>query len=306
VPQAAAGHGPRVRFYRQDPNLGFAGGHQFAYEKALSVDPEYVYLLNSDATVDAGIIREAVAYAAVHPQVALVQSMVMLEQEPWLMNASGNAMHFLGYGFSLGYRKTIGAPLDENGAMPMFYPSGAGVLVRVSVLKEIGGLFDPEYFLYHEDSDLGWRALISGRDVATAERSVMYHRYEFSKSKAKFYWIERNRVANLMIFYRIPTLILIAPVFLAMELGMLLFSVKNGWWREKFRAVGQYLRPSTWRWIARRRALVQRIRTRRDRDILDRMVGEIANQEVASPLLTHVVNPVTRAYFGMLKAIVRW
>lgn len=307
VPQAAAGNGPRIRFVRSATNTGFAGGHQMAYELARESGPEFVYLLNSDAVVDPGFIRAAVAYADAHPNAALVQSRIMLEQEPGLLNSAGNAMHFLGFGFSLGYR----AKPDADGGLaaekrPIFYPSGAGVLVRVAALEKIGGLFDPRYFLYHEDSELAWRAFLAGYDIGCATDSIILHRYEFSKSTAKFYWIERNRNANLLIFYRLPTLVLIALPWLAFEFGTLLFSFRSGWWRERLRASAYFLRPSTWRWIRERRALARRLRVKSDRDMLARMVGEITNQEVENPLLTKVVNPFMRAYFAALKAVVRW
>lgn len=298
---------PRIRFTREPKNTGFAGGHAIAAAKALKGDPEFLYLLNSDATVDPGFVRAIVEFADAHPDAGLVQSRIMLEQEPELLNTCGNAMHFLGFGFSLGYR----ARPDTDGGLasekrPTFYPSGAGVLVRVSALEKAGGLFDPRYFLYHEDSDLGWRMFITGHDVAYAPKSVIFHRYEFSKSTAKFYWLERNRIANLLIFYRLPTLFLIALPLLAMECGTLLFSFRSGWWREKLRSMAEYLKPATWRWIAERRALVQRIRVRRDRDMLARMVGDIVNQEVENPLLTKVVNPIMRGWFTMLRKVVRW
>jgi len=298
---------PQIRFFPQQPNLGFAGGHARAAEEASALDPEFLYLLNSDALVDPGFIREAVAYADAHPMAGLVQSRIMLEQEPELLNASGNAMHYLGFGFSLGYRAKPNAEgLPEGETRPTFYPSGAGVLVRVAPLKAIGGLFDPAYFLYHEDSDLGWRMLLTGHDVAYAPKSVIFHRYEFSKSTMKFYWIERNRNANLLIFYRLRTLLLIALPWLAMEFGTMFFAVRAGWWKEKLRASAFYLRPSTWRWIGERRRLVQRIRTKKDRDMLAYMVGDITNQDVENPLLSKVVNPLMRGYFSMLRAVVRW
>ncbi len=39
-----------------------------------------------------------------------------------------------------------------------------------------------------------------------------------------------------MRMYRFPTLLLIAPAFLVMELGLWAFALKSGWWKEKARA----------------------------------------------------------------------
>lgn len=307
-----AAAGITMRFWKRDPNLGFAGGHQWLYERSLEQDPEFVYLLNSDASVDPMLLNEAVECAREHSKVGLVQSRVMLQQEPELLNSYGNAMHFLGFGFTLGYRMKPGVDgYPDDGLLskrqPMFYPSGAGVLVRVKTLHDIGGLFDYRYFLYHEDSDLGWRVLISGNEVAYAPKSVMYHQYEFSRSITKFYWMERNRFVNLFVFYRLPTLVLIAPLLLVMELGTLGFAiVKGGWWKEKLKMWLFFWRPSTWRWISRRRALVKWIRERSDREILEYMVGDVTNQEVESFLLGKIVNPCMRLYFSVLKFLIRW
>lgn len=310
--------GIRVYFFEKEPNLGFAGGHQWLYERALELDSEFVYLLNSDAVVDPEVLSEVVAHARVHPKSGLIQSRVMLQQEPELLNSYGNAMHFLGFGFSLGYRAKPSedgypeaASFVEEGAekkrQPMFYPSGAGVLVRVSTIQKNGGLFDYRYFLYHEDSDVGWRTLVSGHDVSYASKSVIYHQYEFAKSITKFYWMERNRFVNLFVFYRLPTLVLIAPLLIAMEIGTLGFAIlKGGWWREKLKMWMFFWKPSSWRWIAKRRALVKWIRTRSDREMLEYMVGDVTNQEVESFLLNKVVNPCMRVYFRVLKFVVRW
>lgn len=297
----------RLDFYQKNPNLGFAGGHEWLYHRALKCDPEYVYLLNADATVDPAFIKEAVAYADAHSNAALVQSRIMLDAEPELLNSYGNAMHFLGYGFTLGHRSKPaddGYPSGER--KPMFYPSGAGVLARVSAVRAVGGLFDPRYFLYHEDSDLGWRAILSGYDVDYAPKSVIYHRYEFSRSIKKFFWMERNRLVNLLVFYRLRTLALIAPAAFVMDLGEFGFSIRSGWWKEKLRAHAFFLKPSTWRWIFEKRKLIQSSRSRGDAFALQNMVGAITNQEVDNLLLTRVVNPFMETYLRALKAIVRW
>lgn len=188
----------------------------------------------------------------------------------------------------------------------MFYASGAGVLIRAKVLEEIGGLFDPSYFMYHEDVDLAWRARLTGYNVMLAPDSVIFHRYEFSKSIKKFYWMERNRHLTNLVCYRWRTLLLLMPVYLVMELGTLVFALKSGWGKEKMHSWAHFLKPSTWRWIGARRRLIQRSRKKSDHEMLGFMTGMIVNQEVEQPILTHVVNPVCRIYLFLLRTLVRW
>lgn len=188
----------------------------------------------------------------------------------------------------------------------MFYASGAGVLIRSSILDGIGGMFEPLYFMYHDDVDICWRAQLAGFDIGFADESVVYHRYEFSRSMKKFFWMERNRHLTNLCNYRVRTLLVIAPAMLVMEFGTLLFAFRSGWWKEKLRSWAFFMQPSTWRYIRTRRALIRALRTRTDREMMEHMVGIITAQEVEHPIVTHIVNPVFSVYFGIVKRIIFW
>lgn len=287
---------------RDKPNSGFAGGHQHAYEGGQVGNPDYVYLLNADGHLDRDAIKAAVDYAEAHPQMAIVQSRIMLEREPELLNSCGNHMHYLGFGYSDGYRKRP----DEAGEREHFYASGAGVLLRSRVLEEVGGMFDPSYFLYHEDVDVSWRARLAGYDIGYATDSVMYHDYEFASSIRKFYWMERNRFLTHMTHLKWGTLLLMWPMMKAMELGTLLYALKSGWFMTKLSVYGHFWKPSTWSYIWQRRKLIRSIRRVDDRDLLTLMAPTIEAQEVANPLLDKVANPILRMYYRFLLLTVRW
>lgn len=188
----------------------------------------------------------------------------------------------------------------------MFYTSGAGLLVRTSVLKEIGGLFEALYGSYHEDLDLSWRARLAGYDILLAPDSKIFHHYEFSKSISKFYFMERNRHLTNLVNYKWLTLFLMLPAFLVMEAGTLFFSFKSGWWPEKLKSYAYFFRPATWQWLIRRHAMVNKFRTKTDREMLSYMTGKIVNQEVDNPIMNFLVNPIMSFYFRVLKFVVRW
>jgi GT2 family glycosyltransferase len=292
---------PQITFLEL-PNTGFSGGHNRLFEASQTWEPDFLYLLNGDAAADPECLIKAVEIASDNPKAALVQSLVMLEDRQ-SVNSLGNAMHFLGFGFTLGHHQEIG---KIKNTLPMFYASGAGLLVRTSVLKEIGGLFKPDYFLYHEDLDLSWRARLAGYDILLAPESKIFHHYEFSKSIKKFYFMERNRHLTNLVNYKWPTLFLMSPAALAMEFGTTLFSFRSGWWKEKWRSYFYFLRPATWVWIFCCRAEVRRFRVKRDREMLELMTGVIINQEVENLILAKIVNPILKIYFCLLKAVIFW
>jgi GT2 family glycosyltransferase len=188
----------------------------------------------------------------------------------------------------------------------MFYASGAGVLIRTTILEKIGGLFNSIYFMYHEDLDLCWRSRLAGYDIALAQDSIIFHRYEFSKSIKKFYWMERNRHLTNLACYRWRTLLCLAPLYLIMELGTLLFAMRSGWGKEKMRSWAHLFKLSTWQWIRHRRKRINGFRKISDRKLLNHVTGVILNQEVEQPFLTNVVNPVCQAYLDLLKKVVSW
>jgi GT2 family glycosyltransferase len=294
---------PEISLLRMDPNGGFAGGHQFAYEEGNSGDSDYVYLFNADGELHPDALSNAVAHLESNLNTAIAQSYIHLLKEPELLNSSGNCLHYLGFGFSDGYRKSV---WDANSKVPHFYASGAGVLIRTNIIEKIGGLFDPTYFLYHEDTDVSWRARLAGYDIAIIPTSKMFHDYEFSSSITKFYWMERNRILTELTHLKIGTLILMIPSALLMEFGGLFYALKTGWLMRRLSVYSHFLKLSTWSYIKKRRQFIRSIRKVKDKEILRHMVGRIEAQEVDNPILRWIVNPILEINFRILKILVVW
>jgi GT2 family glycosyltransferase len=83
-------------------------------------------------------------------------------------------------------------------------PSGSAALYRRQMLDEIG-LFDEDFFLYCEDTDLGLRARWAAWECTYVPEAVVEHRYSHSAGKAsalKAYLVERNRL--FVIFKNFP------------------------------------------------------------------------------------------------------
>ncbi len=294
---------PKITLIESQKNDGFSGGHTRGFETSRNPSAEYVYLINQDATVEPTFLWRAMQAAEGKENCAIIQSRIMLKEKPDLLNSCGNALHFLGFGFCLGYKQRVDAFLPNR---PIFFASGAGLLLRTSIIEKIGGLFDPSYFMYHEDVDVSWRARLAGYEICYASDSIIYHRYEFSRSIKKFYWMERNRHLTNLVNYKLATLLLIAPAAIIMELGTLWFAYMSGWAGEKIKSWLFFAKPTTWIFIMRHRALIRRLRVATDRQMLAHMVGAITNQEVQNPLLGNIVNPCLQLYFILLKFLVRW
>lgn len=285
---------PVLTVIRAERNLGFAGGHAFLCEEAQRRGAEYLLLLNEDARLAPDAIERAVEEMESKSQTAIGQLRIRLEQDHARYNSLGNCLHIFGFGFT-----------DEDGTRPHFYASGAVVMVRTSVLETIGGLFDPFYFLYHEDVDLSWRARLAGFDVAVLQAEA-FHRYEFSRSMTKFFWMERNRWLTALTHWKLFTLILLMPGMLGAEALLFVLSFFSPWGKEKRRAYREIFKKPFWMFVWQRRKTIKRIRRRSDREMLELMVDTLASEEVKSALLERFVNPMLKAYGRFLRWAVRW
>ena len=307
-----------VTYMPSATNLGFAEGNNLGMRHALLGGADYVYLLNGDARLHPDAIMEAVKLAQTNHKIGAVQSRIMLWKHPETINATGGMVHFLGFGFVrdngkpwTGVRSGYGnfPSADQKFPYPdltpeIAYASGAAVLYRASVLKQVGVL-DPFLFLYHEDLELGWRIRLAGYKNVLAVDSIAYHDYEFKRSIQKFYWMERNRVLVHVSHLRALTLLLLAPFLLAAEIGLILFAMKGGWLKEKMLVYINLLSPRTWMYVIRKRRESRFLRRVSDREIVRLWTGRIEHQETSSPVVDRLINPSLAFLWSLLKHIIR-
>ncbi|NBX49486.1 glycosyltransferase family 2 protein [bacterium] len=297
---------PRVILLPQEKNLGFSRGNNAGIRWALEHGYDYVYLLNNDALPEPGFLEPLVDAIEKDKSIGCAQSLITLYPRTDLLNTNGNAYHFLGFGYSNGYLTSRDQRMDP--LFPINYASGAGALLR-SDLLENHGLWDEDFWMYHEDLEYSLRLKMHGYSVVCVRDSVIGHKYEFSRSITKFQFMERNRYATLLMFYKLPTLLLLLPALLGVELAMLFFAWKGGWFEQKMLAYQAWLHKDFWSiWLAKRKS-IQATRKISDRTLLkESTVGEILFQEASasSPIVRYVANPVLSLYRRVLIFLVRW
>ena len=302
---------PKFRLLSTEKNLGFAGGNNACIRAALEDGCEAVYLLNEDARGEPGFLKQAAIRLASDPSIGAVQSFLALDPPERGMNSIGNRLHFLGFSYCDGYRlsKADAAGLlrvryIEDRDLKVAAVSGAAALLSAEALKKVG-LFDENYHLYHEDLDLSLRMREAGYKLVIEPTSVAYHRYDFSRSAEKNYWMERNRYRLLLEHLRFPTLAVLLPGLVASELGLIAMGAMNGSLGARLKAYGNILDPRNWREIAAKRRSVFALRRVSDRELLAPAVSSIDYQEVAGPAMK-IINPLMAAYWRVARRIIKW
>jgi GT2 family glycosyltransferase len=258
-----------------------------------------------DTEVEIKAVSELVKVAESDKQIGAVQARLMLHPETEKINSLGNATHFLGFGYTMGYKESItNYQLPITDYQDIFYPSGAAVLFKAEALREVG-LFDEEFWMYNEDQELGWRLWLAGWRCVLAPEAVVYHKYEFSRSIKRLYWMDRNRILSILKCYRLPTLILILPAFLFMELGLLALSLKSGWFLKKLEVYGYFFSVTNWSKLYKSRQAVQKLRKIKDRQIVQMISGKIMFQEFDGVPLK-IANFFFNLYWQIIKIVIVW
>lgn len=301
---------PSAIVIQNTENHGYAGGARQGMEYAHAQGARYIAVLNQDMRLTERWLEPLVDMLDTSPQCAAVQPRIMLYPDTDRINSYGNTIHFLGFGYTLGYQKSQETYACKE-KKELVSCSGAAVVFRASALEEVGYI-DNKFFLYYEDSDLSWRLRLRGYQLFLCCTSTVYHRYEFSRSIQKFYYMERNRMVMMLKNYSFKTLCLIAPMFWIMEGGMFGFSFLGTMLgtrgsltlREKTRSYAFFLKPSTWRYLLQERKHIQKSRKVSDAIITKNFCDVIEFQDVDNPLLRYVVNPLTRMYWRAIRSLI--
>ncbi|HEX6754643.1 MAG TPA: glycosyltransferase [Mycobacteriales bacterium] len=284
---------PGVVVVRPGRNLGFAGGCNAGAAVATA---DVLALVNADAVVAPGALA-ALAAVATEPGVGIATGSIRLAEDPARLNSAGNPLHYLGLVWAGGF----GVPAAGHPArteVPL--ASGAGCALRRQLWRELGG-FAAEYFAYHEDAELSWRCRQRGLSVVYVPDAVVVHRYEFSRTPAKQYLLERNRWLFVLTLYGPRTLLVLAPALLAFEAAITAVAAVQGWLPAKLRGWAWLVRHAGW--IRRRRALLQRERTLADRELRDWVTGRFDPANLPMPPGAGVAGAVLAAYWRLARRL---
>lgn len=192
----------QIRTIVLDKNYGFTGG----YNRALAqVEAEHFILLNSDILVPENWLQPLISFMDTHPQVGICQPKMLSEARHQQLsveetgkedltglfrtNLSGGKYETFEYaGACGGYIDVLGFPFcrgrvlssveEDRGqydsAAQCFWASGACMVVRSSVWRELGGL-DEGFFAHMEEIDFCWRAQLAGHQVWCVPQSHVFH-----------------------------------------------------------------------------------------------------------------------------------
>jgi GT2 family glycosyltransferase len=181
-------HHPDVRILELGHNFGFAGG---ANRGVAATSAPWACVLNSDATPAPDWLEQLMAAARDERTWAL--GSVLVSASSGRIESAGDQYDPAGFAYKL----LRDHPLDALPAepYPVFAAPGAAPVFRRDVFDALGG-YEERFFLYYEDVDLAFRAVLAGYHALLVPRAQVVHRLGAttrSHARARFY-VARNSV----------------------------------------------------------------------------------------------------------------
>lgn len=178
-----------VRVISNVRNAGFGGAVNQAVRESAA---EFVATLNDDTVADPHWLGRLVAAMDARPDVGMCAPCVRLGDGSRL-DSAGMLLCVDGVAKQRGHGRP---PAEFAREEETLFPSGSAALYRRKMLEETG-LFDEDFFLYCEDTDLGLRARWAGWKCLYVPGACVDHRHSHSAGRAsamKAYYVERNRL----------------------------------------------------------------------------------------------------------------
>ncbi len=293
---------PPVEVVELPENRGYGFG---ANAGAQRTNREFIAVINQDARSSAGWLEQSVTALEANPAAAFVTPKILVKQDRRRINTCGNAIHITGVATCRGYDQPAVSFAQSELVLGM---SGAALVGRSSDFRRLGG-FDESFFMYYEDTDLSLRSALAGFKCLYEPNAVVLHSFEPSFSAEKLYLLERNRYISLLKVFRVPTLLLLGPVLVVVELAVWGYCFSRGW-----SVVAS--KTKAWLWLVTHirevscaRRATQSLRAVGDRELLAAMTDSLELGELGSSLARNGAWPVNlfcRIWCRIARAFLFW
>jgi len=188
---------PEIRVIQSGYNAGWGVACNTGMRASES---DYILLLNNDALMDPRCTEEMVKAIGKNPRYGSCASRIMLSDEPEKVEVCGLVIYRDGSSCGRGRLGKADSYMTEE---EVFCANDCCCLYRREMIQDIGD-YDPDFFIYCDETEMGWRHQLAGWKCIYTPSAVAYHahsRAAGSYSPFKAFYVERNRLYLCMKYF---------------------------------------------------------------------------------------------------------
>ncbi|WP_349294636.1 glycosyltransferase (plasmid) [Thioclava sp. 'Guangxiensis'] len=210
---AARGWQGQVTLWRETVNHGFGRGNNVVLDRLLARPaaqaPRFAFLLNPDAALENGALAVLARFLEAHPQAGAAgakitkPSGVAVSAAFRFPTALSSFVHAVNFGpVARAFPQAAVALPPDTGLGEVDWVSGAAVMLRLETLRRTG-TFDPEFFLYFEETELMHRIRADGWQIWHVPQARVLHAegaatdvrsHDVRRKRKPRYWYDSWRI----------------------------------------------------------------------------------------------------------------
>lgn len=217
----------KLKIVELEKNFGPAYARNKGAAQAKGV---FFCFLDNDTVVEKNWAEEAKKLFRKSEKIGIIQCKLLLADKKTI-DYIGEYMSFNGFLV----QKVKGGTKDDGSfdqIEPILAAKSAGMFIRAKAFEDAGG-FDDDYFIYVEETDLGWRCWLMGYQNMFLPSSVVYHDSGTSsiilgsgkvKQLARFHG-SKNYILTHFKNLELKSMIKILPIHIGLWLGLAIYSL---------------------------------------------------------------------------------
>jgi len=205
---------------------------------------KYLAFLDNDTQVEENWIIETVKFFQNDKKIGCIQCKLLLLADKNKYDYAGEYLNQCGFLVQrANYGEIDNGQYDQK--VEILAAKSAGMFIRKDVFDKIGG-FDEDYFIYVEETDLGWRSWLAGYKTVFCPKSVVYHEFGtsikiLSEKKSNFnvrFHGTKNYIMTLIKNLGNKQLLTVLPRHVIIWIFFAFFLVFRGNFRSAFNVLG--------------------------------------------------------------------
>lgn len=178
-------------------NLGFSGGVNLGIKYAINNHADFILLLNNDAIVSKIAVTELVTRISGDERIGLIGGKILyLGDKHKIWSAGGGIKSLTKKTYQFGEKRYDDG--KYNAEREVDFLSACCLLIRKEVIEKIGW-FDPDYFMYYEDTDFCVRAKQHSYKIIYWPQAVIWHKVGGASNKS---FMDYYRMRNYLLFLK--------------------------------------------------------------------------------------------------------